>query len=178
MELSISLVLTILIFVATAISIPPFSTVMDFGEKMKNSWEESSQEPFIPHAEDMSLEELTQQIGISQEEALILLKNKGIKAPNMNSKVKDIAKDNNTSPVAIYEALQKEPSPKKKSGQGYGRKTLENIAQELGIPVQDIMAFLKSEGINARKDEVIRTIAEKNGITPYELVEIIQKLKE
>jgi hypothetical protein len=178
MELSISLILTILFFVATAISIPPFSTVMDFGTKMKNSWEESSQEPFIPHAEDMSLEELIGQIGISQDEALALLESNGIKVPDMSSKVKDIAKEFNKSPVAIYEILEKEPTPKKKSGMGYGWKTLENFAQELDIPLQDIMAFLQDKGIEAKKDEVIRNVAEKNGMTPYELVELIQKIKE
>jgi hypothetical protein len=178
MEVTVSLALTILMFVATAVSIPPFSTVMDFGTKMKNSWAESSQEPFIPHAEEMSLDELVQQIGIPQKDALALLKNKGIKVQSTSLPIKDIAKDNNTSPVAIYDILGKKLPEKKQSGRGYGWKTLENIAQELGIPLQDILAFLQSEGIAAKKDDVIRIIAEKNGMTPYELVEMIQKLKE
>lgn len=61
---------------------------------------------------------------------------------------------------------------------GYGWKTLENVAQELDIPIQEIMEFLQSKGIDAKKDEVIRNVAEKNGMTPYELVEMIQKIKE
>ena len=178
MELTVSLILTVLVFVATAISIPPFSTVMDFGTKMKNSWEESNQEPFIPHAEEMSLDKLIEQIGISLEEAQLLLEEKGIKVENSGSLVKDIAKDFDTSPVAIYEILEKEPPQKKQSGRGYGWKTLENIAQDLSIPLEDIMAFLQSEGIDAQKDEVIRNVAEKNGMTPYELVEKIQKIKK
>jgi hypothetical protein len=178
MELTVSLVITILAFVATAISIPPFSTVMDFGTKMKNSWEESSQEPFVPHAEEMSLEDLTGQIGISQDEALRLLEDNGIKVQSSSLLIKDIAKDNNTSPVAIYEILEKEPPEKKQSGRGYGWKTLEDIAQDLGIPLQDIMTFLRSKGIESQKDEVIRNIAEKNRMTPYDLVDMIQKIKE
>jgi hypothetical protein len=178
MELTVSLIISILVFVATAVSIPPFSTVMDFGTKMKNSWEESSQEPFVPHAEEMSLEEFIEQIGIPQDEALKLLENKGIRVQNPSLSIKDIASDHNTSPVAIYEILEKEPAKKKQSGRGYGWKTLENVAQELGIPLQDIMTFLQSEGIEAKKDDVIRDVAEKNGMTPYELVEMIQKLKE
>ena len=191
MELSVSLAITILVFVATAISLPPFSTVMDFGTKMKNSWEESRQEPFVPHAEEMSLEEFIGQIKISQSEALELLKNKGIKVQSASSSIKDIAKDNNTSPVALYEILKKElPSDEKKKleeittakkqarGGGYGWKTLENIAQELNIPLQEIIEFLQSKGIDAQKNEVIRDIAKKNGMTPYKLVEIIQKIKK
>ena len=57
-------------------------------------------------------------------------------------------------------------------------KTLENLAQELDIPIQDIMTFLQSKGIDAQKSDVVRNAAEKNGMTPYELVEIIQKIKE
>ena len=178
MELTVSLAITILVFVATAISLPPFSTVMDFGTKMKNSWEESRQEPFVPHAEEMSLTEFIEQIEISQEEALKLLKDKGIKVQSTSSLIKDIAKDNNTSPAAIYDILEKEPPKKKQSGRGYGWKTLENVAQELNIPLQDIMKFLQSKGIDAQKDEGIRDIAEKTGMTPYELVEMIQKIKE
>jgi hypothetical protein len=178
LELSISLILTVLIFVATATSIPPFSTVMDFGEKMKNSWEENTQEPFIPHAEEMSLSELIEQIGISPAEAEKLLEEKGMTIDNWDSLIKDIAKDFGTSPVSIYEILQKTPLQKKQSGQGYGWKTLENLAQELEIPIEDIMAFLDAKGVDALKDEVVRTVAEKNGMTPYELVGMIQKLKE
>jgi hypothetical protein len=40
------------------------------------------------------------------------------------------------------------------------------------------MAFLQSKGINAQKDDVIRDVAEKNGLKAYELVDMIQKIKE
>ena len=190
-ELGISLVLIILVFVATAISLPPFSTVMDFGTKMKNSWEESRQEPFIPHAESMNIEEFTKQIGMPMERAEKILKNNGIRVRDTSSTIQDIAKDNNTSPVALYEILKTElPSEEKKkledittskkqgAGGGYGWKTLENLAQELDIPIQDIMEFLQSKGIDAKKDEVIRNVADKNGLKAYELVDMIQKIKE
>ena len=190
-ELGISLVLIILVFVATAISLPPFSTVMDFGTKMKNSWEESRQEPFIPHAESMNIEEFTKQIGMPMERAEKILKNNGIIVRDTSSTIQDIAIDNNTSPVALYEILKTElPSDEKKkledittskkqgAGGGYGWKTLENLAQELDIPIQDIMEFLQSKGIDAKKDEVIRNVADKNGLKAYELVDMIQKIKE
>ncbi|UCE40142.1 MAG: DUF4405 domain-containing protein [Candidatus Aminicenantes bacterium] len=190
-ELAVSLAISILVFVATAISIPPFSTVMDFGEKMKNSWEESSQEPFIPHAELMNLEELTKQIGMPMEKAKRILENNGIIVQDTSSSLQDIAKDNNTSPARLYEILKTElPSEEKEKlekittekklpmGGGYGWKTLENLAQELDIPILDIMAFLKSEGIDAKKNEVIRNIAQKNGLEAHDLVDMIQKIKE
>ncbi len=63
-------------------------------------------------------------------------------------------------------------------GEGYGRKTWENLARDIDIPVQDILEFLRSKGIDAQKNEVIRNIVEKNGLKAYELVEMIQKIKE
>jgi len=191
LELVGSLVLIVLVFVATAISVPPFSSVMDFGEKMKNSWEESRQEPFIPHAELMSFDEFTNQIGILKERAINILENEGIRIRDTSNLIRDIAKDNDTSPVALYEILKKEltteekekfddiTSQKRKStGGGYGWKTLENLSQELNIPLQDILDFLRSKGIEAEKDGVIRNVAEKNGLKAYELVEMIQKIKD
>jgi hypothetical protein len=190
-EVAGSLLLIILVFVATAISIPPFSTVMDFGQKMKNSWEENSQEPFVPHAELMSFDEFTGQIGIPKEKAKGILQSNGITVGSTTDLISDIARDNRTSPVALYEILKKDlPSgetkrleeittPQKQSrGGGYGWKTLENLAQELDIPVQDIMEFLASKGIEAQKGDVIRNAAEKNRLKAYELVEMIQKIKK
>ena len=191
MEVAVSLLITILVFVATAMSIPPFSTVMDFGQKMKNSWEENSQEPFVPHAELMSLDEFTNQIGMPKDEAMEILRSKGITIPDSSALISDIARDNHTSPVAVYEILktglpseekkrlEEITAPQKQSrGGGYGWKTLENLAQELDIPIQDIMEFLKAKGIKVQKDDVIRNAAEKNGLKAYELVEMIQKMKK
>jgi hypothetical protein len=190
-ELAVSLIITILVFVATAVSIPPFSTVMDFGEKMKNSWEESRQEPFVPHAELMSFEEFIGQAGISKERTKKIFEDNGIKIQDTSSLIRDIAKDNNTSPAALYEILKSDlptqdreklesltAQKKQPAGGGYGWKTLENLAQELSISVQDIMKFLQSKGIDAKKDDVIRSVAEKHGLKAYELVDMIRKMQE
>lgn len=178
MEVALSLFLAVSVFVATAASIPPFSTVMDFGEKMKNSWEESTQEPQVPHAEEMSLDEMIERIGISRDEALRLLEKEGIIIENSGSIIKDIARKFKTSPVAIFEILEKDTPKKKSRGSGYGRKTLENLAQDLDISLEEILAFLRSEGIDVQKSDMIRDIAEKSGLTPHELVDLIQKTKK
>lgn len=190
MELGISLIITILVFVATILSIPPFSTVMDFGEKMKNSWEESSQEPFVPHAELMSLDVFTSQIGIPTETAIEIFEKEGIAIRSPSDLIKDIAAENDTSPVALYEMLESELSTdakekfeslteqkKQPAGGGYGWKTIENLAQELEIPAQDIMKLLRSKGIDAKKDEVIRNVADRHGLKAYELVDMIRTIK-
>ena len=77
-EMTVSIVVTLVITVLTVASIPPFSSVMDLGESLKNSWEESENEPFIPHAELLTLQEFSRQVEISLEETLAILKGQGI----------------------------------------------------------------------------------------------------
>lgn len=50
-EFSFSVIVTALIFILTLAQIPPFSTVMDFGEELTESWETNQTEPPEPHAE-------------------------------------------------------------------------------------------------------------------------------
>jgi hypothetical protein len=141
----------------------------------------------------MSFEEFTGQIDIPKDKALEILESEGIVIPDSSASIRDIARENNTSPVALYDILKAQlasgekqkleeiTAPKKQSlggGGGYGWKTLENLAQDLDISIQDIMEFLHSQGIDAQKHEVIRDVATKNGLKAYELVDKIRKIKE
>jgi hypothetical protein len=185
-ELMASSAVTIFVFIATVISLPPFGTVMDIGEHFKNSWEESQSEPFIPHAELMTFDKFSQDIGISAKRAKAILKVGGIAVEDDSKLIKDIASENNVSPVEIYtilkESLSVEESEKVHrlasktqpfSGRGYGWKTLEQLASELEISVAQIMEILELEGIEANETEVIRSIAERNDMKAVDIVNLI-----
>jgi signal transduction histidine kinase len=186
MELAVSLLITLVVFFATIISIPPFSAVMDLGENFRNSWEESRNEPFVPHAELMSFEEFVKQIGIPDEQALQRLKNSGIEVKNRNALIKDIAKENEVAPSDIHDLLIKSlPREEKErmaeavlhpsTGAGFGMKSLEQIAGELDMPVEDAINILKSREISAQKNDLIKDIAEKSGKRPFEIIEILRQ---
>ena len=189
MELTVSLLITVLVFIATVISLPPFSTVMDIGANFKNSWEESRNEPFVPHAELMRFEEFIEQIGVPEEQALQTLEAAGITVKDRKTLIKDIAEENSVAPSEIHNilirSLSKEEQDKlTKTAEhqprrgGFGMKSLEQVVGELGIPVEDAIGILKSKGITAKKDESIKTIAENNGKKPFEIVNLLKDTQE
>lgn len=60
-------------------------------------------------------------------------------------------------------------------GGGFGWKTIEQIAGELNVPIEKVMAILKEDGVEAKKSDVIRDAAEKNGRKAYDLVNMIKE---
>jgi hypothetical protein len=187
-ELVTSLVITVLIFIATIISLPPFSTVMDIGENFKNSWEESQSEPFIPHAELMRFDEFVKQIRITEEQAIQVLEVSGITIRDRNAQILDIAEENGVAPSEIHDiliqSLSKEEkkrlnkAPEHQSKGGFGSKSLGQVAAELNISAEAAIQILESKGITATKDDLIRTIAASNEKRPIEIVNILKDTKE
>ena len=52
--------------------VPPFGTVMNVGEGIKNSWSTASNEPPVPHAELMSVAKLSETVKIPAEKAALV----------------------------------------------------------------------------------------------------------
>jgi hypothetical protein len=191
-ELTVSVLVTLIVTVLTIAAIPPFSSVMDLGESFKNSWEDNQNQPFVIHAELFTLYEFVRQVDIPLEQALDILRTQGVQVEDPGADVASIARQNGTSPSRIYEYLRSGLSVegqkkmddrmtgsqavgRKIGGGGLGWKTIEQIASELNIPVERVMAFLKEEGIEAEQTDVVRAAAEKNDMRPYDLVNLIRK---
>ena len=60
-------------------------------------------------------------------------------------------------------------------GGGLGWKTIEQIAGELDVPIEKVMAILKEAGVEAKKTEVVRDAAERNDWKAYDLVNLIRE---
>jgi hypothetical protein len=190
-EMTVSVVVTLIITVMTIASIPPFGSVMAIGESLKNSWEESANEPFVPHAELFTLQEFCRQVEIPLEQALDSLKAQGIEVDDPEAEVADIAAKNNTSPAQIYAILRSGLSVEGKQkvdskiggaqgrglagrGGGFGWKTIEQIAADLNVPLDRVLAILKEAGVEAQKTDVLRQAAERNGKRAVDLVNLIR----
>ena len=191
-EMTISVVVTLLITGLTIASIPPFSSIMDLGEFLKNSWEDNRSQPFVPHAELLTLHEFTRQVDIPLDEALRILQAKGVEVDDPGAEVADIAAKNSISPAEIYAFLSSGLSVEAKQkvdsrvagtqgrgagagGGGFGWKTIEQIAVELNVPIEKVMAILKEAGIDAKKTDIIRDAAEKNDRRALDLVNLIKE---
>lgn len=161
-EMIVSLIVFVLFICGTAFGFFPFSTFLDFGDKVKNSWEKQAGTAPYAHAELSSLKSFTKKIGFDLEESKIILQKNNIIFEEENS-LSQIAKQNDTSPSFIYELLKKNL---KNSNQtipltGLGKKSIEEVASTLNISVDEFILKLKELGIEAKKDDKFKNIAEQ-----------------
>ena len=76
---TVSLVLTLVVGVGTLLNIPPMSTVINFGNSIKDAGAEKYGEPPYGHAEQSSLKLFAKQTNLALDQAEELLKTAGIK---------------------------------------------------------------------------------------------------
>lgn len=173
-EFVFSTLLVLVLFFGTVFSIPPFKTVTDLSEQFKGSWESAEERAPVPHAEQLTLTELAEQINLASVDVITRkLELHKIVFENTNVQtLQDIAKKNNTTPIAIYEIISKKAA-NQKQGTGIGRKTIKDFAAELGKPVDEILAILTENGIKSEPSETLRTIGEKNNLSPRDVYKLI-----
>ncbi len=182
-EFYISTILIIGFFVGTYFSIPPFSSIMNLSETIKESWEDVNQQPPVSHAELLNLIELSKVVeSLSLEQIIKQLENSEIKIDSVEQSLEEIAESNSTTPAALYGILKisgttggKGQGGGQGSGQGggMGRKTVETIAFENGLDVDIMMDILWENNIEAKKNQSLREIAEINGISTMEIYNLL-----
>ncbi|MCY1722600.1 DUF4405 domain-containing protein [Prolixibacteraceae bacterium Z1-6] len=173
-ELILSSLLVLVLFFGTVLSIPPFKTVMDLGEHFTGSWEKIEERAPVPHAEQLTLTELAHQMDLSSvDEITRKLNIHKIVFENTNEQtLQQIAEQNNTTPIAIYEIISKKAA-NQMQGSGVGRKTIEDFAAELNKPVDELISILEKNAIKAGPTETLRTIGENNNLPPRDVYKLI-----
>jgi len=180
-ELLVSFILITVIFLGTYFNIQPFKAVMDFGEWTTESWEVEDETPPVPHAEILTLRELSgKYIPMSADSILLMIKQKGFQADSIGQTISAISSINNITPAKLYSIISPDLSidtvqpETKPQFQGFGRKTISEVARELGKDVNDVIEILNKNGIQANPTDKLKEVAEKAEITPLELVEMIK----
>ncbi|HFE63795.1 MAG TPA: DUF4405 domain-containing protein [Caldithrix sp.] len=175
-ELGWASALTGLILVLTIASVPPFSSVMDLGEYLSDSWSSQETEPPIPHAELLTVKEFAETTKQDLKTILQKLNREGLQGVDSLAVIGDIAKMNNLTPQELSAKISAKSgaSPQTMTGPGYGQKTISQICQELGIDSASVIQNLNRAGIKFKKDENLRQIANNNDIKPIDLVKIIR----
>lgn len=178
-------VITIFVCVSALYQLPPLKYLIDFSDYLKKSWVRSPlDEPPIPHAEGMSLQAFCVKQNIELEKAMALLREKGVVVNSPKETLKDIAKLNRTSPAKIYaiikplerreelslKGLSAEELEVKLAGKGIGRKTLRELAEDLGFSYEEAKGNLQRRGIKFREDETLREIADRYQKKPIEIL--------
>lgn len=172
-----ALLLTILILV----EVPPFTTVLDFGESVKDGWATPQNEPPVPHAEEMSIEELAGVLQKQSSDLLVALDAHGIKAQK-EEVVKEIAEQHSTTPSDLFEKMKIQKKSSESAGQeyqgkGYGRMTLEEVCPQLNVDIEEAIQRLQESGILAQKNVTIKSLASEYNKMPVDLVNIISGME-
>jgi hypothetical protein len=152
--------------------------VMDFGESMKNEWSVVSLEPPVPHAEEMTINELAITINKDPQLFISRLNQQGISA-TLNSVVKELAQKHNISPKLIFEKMQVEgKSNASHEGieRGYGRMSIIQICRDENIRLEEALSELESRGIKATGESTLRDLGQNYNLTPIEIVKIIENI--
>ena len=190
-----STILTVVFFFGIIFSIPPFKYVIDFGEYLNQSWEQVEDEPPIPHAELLTLNELAEQLDYSSvDEITRKLKIHEIKFDNTNEQtLQEIAHLNESTPIEIYEQITQKGGSSlgrgidRQGGQGrgqgggqgggggIGRKTIENFAADVGLNADEVIKVLSEHNIEAKKGQTLRDIGENNNIEPRNIYGFFEK---
>ncbi len=165
--------------VGTLAKVPPFVSLIAWNETVKESWEQPAERAPIPHAELLTLAELSRQAGIEIETASARLVEKGISIHTPSAIVRDIADGAGISARELYDLITTAPGdhtpPTTSSrGSGPGRKTLAQFCQDEGLDLSLITARLQAMGCSLSDTATLRDIAASRNIEPYELVTILR----
>lgn len=141
-EMLASLTVVTFVLISTIIETPPISNFLEFGEKIKNSWEKQYGTAPYSHAELSSLASFTKKLGFDLEKSKDVLNSNNITFKEEQS-LSQIAKENKVSPNFIYQVLKKNFE---KDGRkiipltGLGKKRVEEVAVTLEISVDDFIS--------------------------------------
>jgi hypothetical protein len=175
-EFSFSLILVLVVFLGTVFSIPPFKNVVDLGEGLTNSWEKTEERAPVPHAEILTLAELTEQLHFESVDQLTRkLDNNKIGYKDVHTQtLQEIADANDNTPMGIYEIISK-TAANRGQGMGVGRKTIEDFSNELDKSTDEIIRILKENNIAAKAGQTLRTIGENNNLPPRDVYKLISQ---
>ncbi len=165
---------TVLIFVLTLGNVPPFSTVMEVGEYFTDSWSTETNEPPVPHAEAMTIQELAKVLQKPAQNLLAALNQQGINA-QPTEVVKDVAERYGLTPQELYQRmnLPKEHETTVYAGRGYGRMTIAQICNDLHLPLTLALERLASNKIKASPEALLKDVADASDLKPIDLLNIM-----
>lgn len=179
-ELVLSTLLVLVFIFGTLYAIPPFQTIMDWGEKFTDSWEEKSGNPPVPHAEAYTIKQLSEDIlKIPVAEIFNVLNENGYEVTDDQKTLQEIGEEYEVPPIELFNLFDYKPKASTiESGGGIGKKTLIEIAEENNISIDKMMQKLNDNNIKAEKTDVFKDVATNNGLAPSDIIEILNSTND
>ena len=107
-EMALAILLCMMTVMGTIYSFPPFSTIIQWNDDIKDYWEAKSALAPMPHAEDLTIAQLAEVIDMPLEQVTERLKEAGVKVPNPSVDIKDLAATHNTTPSELFAIIRPE----------------------------------------------------------------------
>jgi hypothetical protein len=120
---------------------PPFSSVVAVNDDIKNYWEERASQAPVAHAEDLTLAELADRIGLPPEDVSKSLKAEGFETVGLTLTVAQVGERKGVAPKDVFAAIQKHHphvavesrgGPGQGRGRGNGRRWSQASSRETG----------------------------------------------
>lgn len=106
-ELAVAAGIGAFVVTGSLCTIPPFGTVLQWNDAMKNYWARTRPVAPLPRAETMRLEEIARHIGVTPKQAAAALKTEGFPMTGPEMTLADIAGKKGVPPSDVFKAIQK-----------------------------------------------------------------------
>jgi len=205
-EWAAAVVVSAVVFAFTLAEVAPFSSLMEWNEEIKHSWEAPSERAPIPHAELLTLAELAEQApDVDLDTMLANLKAKGIEVDSPNVVLGEVAEGLKMTPMQLYDLALGRPSGGRgrgggrggqgggagqfddphvgvdanhvPSGRGFGRLTLKQHCDQMGLDANACVERLKKAGFEAAPGMTMRAIADAAGVHPSEVRDFLEPVE-
>ncbi|HDR16698.1 MAG TPA: DUF4405 domain-containing protein [Desulfobacteraceae bacterium] len=191
-EFNIALIVTIVCIAGSYHPVPPFSWVLDFSESVKNAAEAKYGSRPFGGAEVSSLKAFVSRTGLDLDRAMAGLRDAGIVFESESETLKDIAEKNRISPQQIYTIMKTagEPETSEKTvvpegtvhqdaapaeaTAGLGKLTLAEVIERFNLDEKAVFKKLAEKGVSAKPGDKMKAVAEKSGVSPTELYQLMQ----
>ncbi|MBN2593228.1 MAG: DUF4405 domain-containing protein [Sedimentisphaerales bacterium] len=191
-EWALATVTCIAVFVCTLAGVKPFSSLISWGESIKQSWDSPRQRAPIPHAELLSLRELAEKVtNVDLETMLSNLKANRIDVGSPDVVLGDLAEACGMTPARLYDiALGQaatgiggggrhgqagaEGGRGGGPGRGLGRITLKQYCEQMDLDLDTSIKKLKDAGFTVSAEMTFRDIADSTGARSSEIINILQ----
>lgn len=120
-ELLLATIVTAVILVGTIVNVLPFGALTTYNERIKDYWEREPITAPIPHAEELTLAQLAQSLGVPIEEAVDALRQEGLTVDSSSAKTGEVAAANRLTPSDVYAILTRRFPDAHQPGAGRGQ---------------------------------------------------------
>ena len=188
-EVIFALLLAGVLITGAVTKAPPFSYLFDFNAWAKEAWVVSDDfQPPFGHAEEVALASFSKKMNMDLKKAVAELRSHGLKFEGPRQSLGEIAKLNGMSAMDVYMRIKKfEKQPEavaasaytaelveeRFNGTGVGKKTLTQLCEKIGFPMDKAKKRLSKAGVEATGTETMKDLANKLKVTPIDILKLV-----